>query len=69
MRKINENNDIKSPINEVAKFYYNLLKQRQEWIVHEVSKKLKKMTVLLLINTVILLVITIALLHNQLLFG
>ena len=69
MRKINESNDIKNPNTyHLVKFYYNLLKQRQEWIVREISKKLKNITVLLLINTIILLAIIIIWLYNQSLF-
>lgn len=67
MRKINESNDIKNPnTNELLKFYYTMLKERQSWLMSMSGKNLKKIAVLMLSNTAILMALIIILLCNQL---
>jgi len=49
VRKINENNDIKeADTNEIAKFYYTILKERQNWLMGKMEIMLKSMTALII---------------------
>jgi len=54
VRKINENNDIKeADTNEIAKFYYTILKERQNWLMGKMEIMLKSMTALIIFDAVI----------------
>lgn len=54
--------------NKIVKFYYSILKERQNWLMSRAETGIKNMTALLLFNTAILLVILTILIRNQLPF-
>lgn len=54
--------------NKIGKFYYSLLKERQNWLMDKMEIGQKNMTALVLFNTAILLVILISLIRSQLPF-
>lgn len=55
-------------VNKIVKFYYSLLKERQDWLMSKVEIRLKNMTALLLFNAAILVVMITILLRSQLPF-
>ena len=61
----NDNDFKEANTNEVVKFYYTVLKERQNWFMDRAGLRSKRIAVLVISNTAILLAIIIILLHNQ----